>query len=184
MLTTPKRISADIRRLCKRIARIDEPSFVDVRARSDSRADDCFIDAQRQVAEFGGNIQHGWMIWEWPGIMAEGVFHAVWRKPDGSLLDIARKTDGETRILFAPDQNRVFSGTRIDNVRYAIGTDSRIKEYIDVSEKYQRYVRRTASGVPFGTSIVIEGVGYDLHERKQELELALLGSRNARRANR
>lgn len=31
------------------------------------------------------------------GVFIEGEFHAVWRKADGSLLDVSFKSDGETK---------------------------------------------------------------------------------------
>jgi len=89
--------------MCRKIGGLDEPVSVDVSSRTDSGRDDCFIDVRRQVDEHGGSIQHGWTIWEWPGISAKGEFHAVWRKPDGQLLDVTQKKDGESRIVFAPD---------------------------------------------------------------------------------
>jgi hypothetical protein len=182
MMTTPSHISADIRRLCRKIGDIGEPIFVDVSALPDSSGADCFIDVQKQVQAYGGSIQHGWTIWDWPGISVEGEFHAVWKKPDGQLLDITKKFDGETRILFAPDPTRVFSNRRVDTVRMAVGKDPRIKEWFDIHERLQKIIGDMMRGVPFGTPLVLKGKAYDLHERAAQLQNELLHSRDARRA--
>jgi len=141
------------------------------------------MDVHIQVEKRSGSIQHGWTLWEWPGIFAEGEFHAVWRSPDGQLLDVSPKQDGERRILFAPDPNRVFTERRADNIRMPIGRDPRIKELIAVNERFRRHVSRLMQGVPFGTPLVIEGEAYDLRERAAQLEMALMQSRDERRAS-
>lgn len=183
MVATPQRITVEMHRLCRKIGGVEVPLFVDVLPRSDSGVDDCFMDVRRQVESHGGCIQHGWMLWEWPGIFAEGVFHAVWRKPDGQLLDVAMKPDGEKRILFAPDFHRNFTERRVGNVRMQIGRDPRIKEYIEINEKYDRLVNRLMNGLPFGTPFVICGEAYDLRERAERLQIEFMASREARRAS-
>jgi len=183
MLSTPSRITADIRRLCRRIGGLDESVFVEVSPRASSPLANCFMDVRMQVEKRGGSIQHGWTLWEWPGIFAEGEFHAVWRSPDGLLLDVSPKQDGERRILFAPDPKRVFVERRVDNIRMPIGRDPRIIELIAVNEQFQRHVSRLMQGVPFGTPFVIEGEACDLRERAAQLEMALMQSRDARRAS-
>lgn len=182
LLTTPSRVTADIRKLCRRIGGLEEPLFVDVTPRPDSEVDDCFQCVQRQVSEQGGWLQHGWMLWEWPGISAEGTFHAVWRRPDGSLLDVNRKQDDEPRILFAPDKQRIFEGQRVDTVRVAIGRNPKIKEWIDLNNRFDRIISRRIRNVPFGTEFVVEGEALELRRRAVALSIELYYSREARRA--
>lgn len=181
-LTTPERVTADIRRLCRKIGASDEPAFVVVSPRPDSGIDDCFLNVERHVTENGGNIQHGWMIWEWQGISLEGIFHGVWRRPDGQMFDLTRKPDGEVRILFAADNKRVFAGRRVNTVRMAIGHDPRIKEWIDVNDRFDQIVSRQLRDVPFGTEVVIQGKAAELRNHSEELTLQLFQSRAARRA--
>jgi len=184
MLSTPSRITADVRRLCRRIGQVSEPVFVEVGHPVDSRLNDCFMDVRMQVDDHGGSIQHGWTIWEWPGVFSEAEFHAVWRTPEGRLLDVTKKKDGEDRILFAPDPYRVFENKRIDNIRMVIGRDPRIKELLQLHERFQRLINRKMQGVPFGSPIVIEGEAYDIRERAAQLEFELMQSRDARRGKR
>jgi len=182
MTTTPKSISPEIRRLCEKIGGLDEPVYLQVSPRSDSGIKDCFIDVQNQVSEHGGSIQHGWVLWEWAGIYVEGEFHAVWRKPDGQMLDVQEKPDGEQRILFAPDSRRVFEGVRVDNIRMAVGRDPRIKEWIAIVEKFDKIVSRDAQNVPFGSLVTLSTEAENLQLRSTAMEKALARSRDARRA--
>jgi len=58
------------------------------------------------VEEQGGAVQHGWALWEWPRVMVEAEFHAVWRSPDGSRLDVTPREDSQQRILFVSHAER------------------------------------------------------------------------------
>ena len=182
MLTTPSRVTADIRRLCRRIGNVEPPEFVRVASRSDSEMNDCFMDVRNQVEEFGGDVQHGWTIWTWPGIFAEGEFHAVWRSPQGELIDVSHKKHGEPAIMFAPDHHRVFRERRVPNIRMAISNDPRVKQLFSLHDRYQRIVSELMKDLPFGSKIVIEGEPVEIQKQIGHLQHSLMGSRDARRA--
>jgi hypothetical protein len=169
--------------MCRKIGGLDEPVFVDVSPRADSGGDDCFMCVRRHVDEHGGSIQHGWTIWEWPGISAEGEFHAVWRKPDGQLLDVTQKKDRESRIVFAPDPKRVFENRRVASIRMAIGRNPRILRWIELNERYDKLVSRAFQNVSFGTKVVIKGEVVDLRHQLGLLSIELEESRESRRAD-
>ena len=158
------------------------PMFVEARSLPTAIEDDCFINVQKQVAAKGGEIQHGWTIWEWPGIALDAEFHAVWRSLDGSFLDVSPKKDGETRIVFLPDSQRVFKGERVDNIRHAVGHDPRIKEWIHAHEQFQKALDVLMKGMPFGTRFHLDEKTSLLHERCARLEIALTQSRAALRS--
>jgi len=182
LLRPPDRITANVRGLCRKIGNVGEPLFVRVSAPPEGRLDDCFEDVRRQIEKYGGTVQHGWTIWEWPGIFIEAEFHAVWCDKDGTLLDVTPKRDGEEQILFVPDPKRVFTGRRIDNVRKAVGRDPRIKELLKTHEAFQRLINKEMAKVPFGAPVVIEGEALELQKRAARLEIELMQSRDARRA--
>ena len=64
---------------------------------------------------------YGWSVWEWPKVFIEAKFHAVWKQPDGSFLDIAPKSLPIPRVLFIPDPRRVYLGSPAQN---SIGADT------------------------------------------------------------
>jgi len=177
----PPSISADVRRLCRKLGDVGDPLFIPVQPRGDSQINDCFVDVERQVAERGGSIQHGWLVWLHPGILIEAEFHAVWQMPNGNLIDVSAKTDREKRVLFVLDRTRRFTGERLLTIYHPIGRDPRIREFIDVSSRFQKAVARKYRG-RFGEDIVLDSDIAPLLRRKMELQEALLSSREARRA--
>jgi hypothetical protein len=62
----------------------------------------CHLNVAHRVKRHGGERVFGWMIWTGP-MFTEGEFHSVWRSPDGELMDITPRVDGEEFILFVPD---------------------------------------------------------------------------------
>jgi hypothetical protein len=44
----------------------------------------------------------------------EGTFHAVWRRPDGDLIDVTPRTDGLAATLFLPDAQMEWNGEDIE----------------------------------------------------------------------
>jgi hypothetical protein len=86
---------------------------------------------------FGGKAQHGWMILEWPGVLLEAQFHAVWRRSDGTLVDVSLNDD--ERILFLPDRVRVYSGARIPSLQHPLSTASEVANFIAACRELFRY---------------------------------------------
>ncbi len=144
------RVSPDVRRLCRQIETVDSPLVLEVLPRSDAAKHACFDNAANHVAEHGGSIQHGWLIWEWTGILLEADFHAVWRRPDSSLLDVSVNNDNATRVLFAPDRTRQFNSKMVPAVMRPLGRNPLIRTYISmrgrfeaaVSDRYQHQLRQ------------------------------------------
>ncbi|WP_156408872.1 hypothetical protein [Rhizobium sp. Root708] len=63
----------------------------------------CNLTVAAKVQQDGGGPLHGWSIWELPDALWTAEFHVVWKAPDGTLIDVTPKPDGETSILFVPD---------------------------------------------------------------------------------
>src|SRR5205085_4684270 len=103
MMTAPKEIGESVSLLTERFG-LSDAVWVPVRPRKDSVVlQNCYKDVERQVVEFGGEIAYGWEVWEWPRIIIEAEFHAVWRSPEGDLTDVTSKADGEQAIVFISD---------------------------------------------------------------------------------
>jgi hypothetical protein len=67
----------------------------------------CHFNIWVQCDKAGGEPQHGWLLAE-DAVedFAEAQFHTVWRSPDGRLLDMTPRADGEKRVMFVPDAGR------------------------------------------------------------------------------
>jgi hypothetical protein len=119
-----------VRDFCDRLC----PGMIPVRLPlvrlSHARPLDCFESVRRHRRANGGDPAHGWQIWQWDGLFLEAEFHAVWRAPDGRLVDITPKRAPVKESLFVPDAVRTFTGTRVDNVRMALTPDPRVADFI------------------------------------------------------
>ena len=137
-LTTPKAISEQVYRLRAKIGVDTEPVFVSVSDTDGFAINECFPNVRHKIARDGGFIQYGWMVWEWPNKLIEGEFHAVWVAPDGGFRDITPKPDGEKRILFIPDPERVYQNIPIGTVRLPLTDAPEIHQMILLAEDKER----------------------------------------------
>ena len=118
--TTPAVISPPIRKLCKDVAGSAEPAFIPVRTESHD-----------------GNLSHvpGWVIWQCADALIEAEFHVARRTPDGELIDVAARPDGEESILFIEDPRRSAVGAEVDRERRALRRDPLIEDFITLGRK-------------------------------------------------
>lgn len=107
VLGPPEEIDAATRAFCATIARA-EPVYVPVHPEPWTKFIHCFENSETQAARQGGAAAYGWAIWRWPGRYFEAEHHAVWRRPDGGLVDVTPQTGEPPRILFLPDPGAVF----------------------------------------------------------------------------
>src|SRR5690348_7368162 len=65
----------------------------------------CYWNVDRLVRNFGGSMVVGWQHAWWPGRLAVSMHHAIWKKPDGSLIDVTQKeqTDCDEGTTFSAD---------------------------------------------------------------------------------
>lgn len=100
---TPAAYSADVRAL---LASIGAGEAVAIECRDDHLglygwpADG----VRARIAADGGEVCFGWRLTEWPGVLLTAEHHAVWRDPEGTLIDIVPLATVSTVTLFAPDE--------------------------------------------------------------------------------
>lgn len=103
--TPPEPINGQVRNFCWSLSH-KKPVFLLFTA-----VDNCYIsghchlNVKHRIRECGGRRVYGWVIWQ-QGRMIEAEFHCAWETPDGQLLDITPRADGEERVLFVPDPKR------------------------------------------------------------------------------
>jgi hypothetical protein len=129
--TTPGEVTHEIRDFCRSIDPTASPCFVDVKPAPDALPRNCFYNTKGYVAQCGGSVQYGWIIWEAPSVLLEAEFHAVWRDPEGKLLDVTPKEDGETRIVFLPDRTRVWGKELIPNIRRVLNDSPECRKMLE-----------------------------------------------------
>lgn len=167
---TPDAAHPAILRLCRRIVRVREVqrkgmlAHVPVEPAGEARAQHCFLNVASHVETHGGRVRHGWAIWEWPGVLLQAEFHAVWESPEGRKVDITPRAQPEGRILFLSDPERRYHGRRVDSVMEALYTDELVDDYVKLCERCFRVLGQPKAAVTdetrllTGTGSLVEGM--------------------------
>jgi hypothetical protein len=139
---TPVTITPQIMELCQGLVPDVRPMRVSVRPIRGARYLECFGNVQEKIKVSGGGIQHGWVIGEWPGIIVEAEFHAIWKDANGAYECVTPRVPRETQILFLPDPVKVYVGIPTPNQRLALRNDGVVQEFIRVAtERDEMYCR-------------------------------------------
>lgn len=133
MSQIPNKKDAFVRSFCRRVVANGRPQYVQLRPAVSEPVNECFSIVSAQVAAYGGTRQIGWAIWVWPKVLIEAEFHAVWKRPDGRLVDITPKPEPFERILFVKDSAREYEGIQIDNIRQPLNDDPRTLRFVELA---------------------------------------------------
>src|SRR5262249_50301420 len=124
-----------------------QPQFVEVDAQPGMVALECHPNVEKWVQEHGGEVQYGWLIWEHHRLFLELIFHSVWKKPDSTLLDITATQDGESRILFLPDNRYKFDGYHPAPIRRLLTDIPVMSEYVELLDRQNAIVAKYPAGI-------------------------------------
>ena len=147
---TPADISEPILSLCHEIVPNSAPEYVDVLPLLGAPANECFVLVEDQARNAGGESVIGWALWELPGLFIEAEFHAVWRNPDGEMVDISPKTRQTQRILFLPDPSARYDGRQVNNLRHAISRDPDVSAYLQAFDDEFEFLNRGERALQHG----------------------------------
>ena len=176
-ITTPSQISPAVHRL---VARVSPGAHVQIDGRGaepDAVVNECFPNVDAKIARHGGRMLCGWQVWEWPHVMIEAEFHAIWVSPADEWVEITPKPGGEARILFVPAPGRTYSGRAIDNVRLPLRDDQMIRHFIRVAELKTKVLNRGERAEQYGHVSVPAHEIEPLLEIQQALGEALYAKR-------
>lgn len=128
----------------------------------------CFENVRDVIAESGGEIVYGWLIWQHGGVFVEAEHHGVWRKPTGELVCVTPQTPPEKAITFVPDPSSAtydFDTQLItNNIRIALLNDSRLPEFFRACEEQTEMLntaRRRCGRGPTVELLLAEAMRYD-----------------------
>lgn len=105
--TTPKHYDTDVVEVCRLISG-RTPKIVPIKTESFSEDAKCFHNVLEKVRRDGGEVVQGWLITLNKGVYFSAIFHAVWRTPDGTLVDITASqfpSINPERAVFVEDLN-------------------------------------------------------------------------------
>jgi len=143
--TTPQEIHEGLLRLRKLIKSNAEFVFVSIEVDVESTPQECYGNVEKKISKDGGSIVYGWSIWEVEGVMVEGEHHAVWCAPNGNLVCVSRRRDGDNRMLFLPDSVNLYSGIPIGSVRMSWPKNRHVEKWIDALNERDRFISRHTS---------------------------------------
>lgn len=135
LMYPPKKIEEHVSTFCTGLNSNNQPVFLNVVPDKGALGLDCFVNVKKRIDKNGGDIVYGWSIWEWPGVMIESEFHAIWKKPNSELIDITPNSFNFNQILFLPDETLEYTGIQVNNIRIPLAEDKDIEEFIDISNK-------------------------------------------------
>jgi len=161
--TLSRIIGPAIRSLSRELVHGSKPVFVELRPVPGAAVKDCFRVVADKVVLDGGEIVCGWRFWEMPAVFVEAEFHAVWRRPEGDLLDITplpNEIGSYERVLFVPDPARVYEGRQVNNVRRALTQDPSVHEFFRACDDFFELMNRGTRAIQHG-AITLAGAERD-----------------------
>jgi hypothetical protein len=135
--TTPRRITPPVKRLCKKLVADGTPGFIPVLAVPSAKANAAYANVEDTIQINGGEHAPGWLIWEIRGVLLNAERYTCWRSPEGDLIDVSPKPDGEKRILFL-EGPQPWDGSRVCPTTYAMVDDEPVKAYIKLYQAERR----------------------------------------------
>lgn len=136
-LTSPAEINKYVTKLLVRIESQYEPEQVPVIVERYSSIRNCYINVAKKVELDGGRIHYGWGIYQ-SEILCEAERHAVWESPEEDLIDITPRETEFKQIMFVSDNDFVYSGQLVDNIRINITGNPLVDDFISLCEDLER----------------------------------------------
>ncbi|MCR4376526.1 MAG: SEC-C metal-binding domain-containing protein [Rhodospirillales bacterium] len=124
-----------------------------------------------KVAQDGGKELNGWQLWTWPKVFIEAEHHCVWKSPEGNLIDVTPKENGEKRIAFLPDPAVMYdheNHRRIDNIRKALSIDPDIDEYLNLAASLYRLIEDGSMGTGLTAKVLARDLS-NLQSRRTQI---------------
>lgn len=130
---------------CDSISPGQTPFYVPYEPMAGEPPKECFSIVPKKIAAEGGEHVIGWGIHIAEHIWLEAEFHAIWQRPDGSLVDITPREgdNGLTDVLFLPDPTRKYEGRQV-MPRYQPLTEN--PDVLRLIELQHQFFRKTNEG--------------------------------------
>jgi len=135
-IITPEIDDKYVQRILDKINSEYEPEKVPVIVEPYAKIQNCYINVAEKIKRDGGKIHYGWSIYK-TDILCEGERHAVWENDDEELIDITPKEIELNEILFVSDNDFVYEGQLIDNIRVNITNNPVVDDFIVLCENLE-----------------------------------------------
>lgn len=135
---SPTEVTKYVEKLVNLLNAEFEPELITVRTEPYAKINNCYMNVDEKVRRDGGKVHYGWAIFQ-TDIVCEAIRHAVWETEDEELIDITpRDIDCET-IMFVSDNNFIYTGQLIDNVRVNSTNNPVVDDFIKVMETLEKF---------------------------------------------
>lgn len=132
-LYSPTEITNDVKRVLARLKTKNTPQQIPIRPENDCIPGSCFYNVERKVGRDRGKSRFGWAILQ-GSFICEAEHHAIWESDEGELVDVTPREDEMKEIMFVSDNDLVFQGNAIDNVRINVLGDPMVDDFIRIAE--------------------------------------------------
>ncbi len=148
----------------------EAPIKVRVLAETYSIPDFCFPNVAEKIKRDGGESVFGWQVWSHP-FFIEAEFHAIWKSPDGELIDTTPKKKQVDEIIFLKDHTRTYEGRQVNNVRVNTTNNNLVEDYFELWDAKFRLLNKEERAA---NNYEIKLVGLDA-EKYRFLESSIAG---------
>ncbi|PQJ08926.1 hypothetical protein CJD36_021930 [Flavipsychrobacter stenotrophus] len=129
--TSPKTTNNHIEKLLNQLNVEFDPEIIPVRVEPEAKTKSCYYNVEEKMKRDGGKIHYGWAIWQ-SQYLCEAEHHSVWEDNEGELVCVTPREQRYDKIMFVPDNNRVYKGVSISNVALNISGNPLIDDFIKI----------------------------------------------------
>ncbi|HWY38632.1 MAG TPA: SEC-C domain-containing protein [Bacteroidia bacterium] len=133
MITVPPLTDDGLLSLVALLKTNTAPFFVTVTPDALAEQNECFDNVQAKIQRDGGDRIVGWQFWKHQ-FMIEAEYHAVWKSPNGELIDITPKNSAIDKIMFVEDLNNPYDGQQLDNIRLNTTNNLLVNDFIALAQ--------------------------------------------------
>lgn len=135
-INIPSAESPFVTRLTQALAIESQPILVKHEPLKGKPLKECFPIVAEHVEKCGGKPVFGWALIELTGIWIEAEFHAVWQRPDGSMVDIAPREFSPKELLFLPDKGRKYEGIQVASHFMPLTQNPAVLRHIQLASEF------------------------------------------------
>lgn len=136
-LISPTDTDRFIEEILTKIGSEYEPEQVPVIVESYAKPHNCYLNVEEKIKRDGGKVHYGWTIYQ-SDILCEAERHAVWENEDGDLIDITPRKIDFKQIMFVPDNDFIYNGQLVDNIRINLTVNPIVDDFIIVCENLEK----------------------------------------------
>ena len=124
-----------------------EPLSVPFVIKPDCGFSQCWLNVQTMIQREGGGLVIGRIIWQQEsGLWLHLEAHAIWRTPDGRLVDPTPKVESETEVVFVEDDFKYVGEVMIPSKYIVMSKSPKVRRFVEVLEQRAAIINAILSG--------------------------------------